>query len=114
MSERAIKHIKNLIDLISNRSNDGVEKSVLLFIVNRSDCNAFRPCHESDLLFTQMVRKAINHGVYVIAQQIIWTIEGVAYLGPQLPVIIPKHIREEDNAFGEQNNSAVRLLFATI
>lgn len=96
VSERAIKHINNLIDLISDRSNDEVEKSVLLFIVNRSDCNAFRPCHESDLLFTQMVRKAINHGVHVIAQQIIWTIEGVAYLGPQLPVIIPKHIREED------------------
>jgi DNA-binding sugar fermentation-stimulating protein len=47
-------------------------QSVLLFVVNRSDCDAFRPCHEADPLFAQLVHQAVQRGVRVLALEICW------------------------------------------
>eukprot|EP01031_Cornospumella_fuschlensis_P033606 gene33606-40653_t len=55
VSERAIKHIQNLITICTN---DNAHRGVLVFIVNRSDCDAFRPCHEACMLFSQMLYRA--------------------------------------------------------
>jgi hypothetical protein len=41
-------------------------------VVNRSDCEIFRPCHEADLLFAQVLHRAYKKGVQLIAKDIIW------------------------------------------
>ncbi len=37
-------------------------RCAVLFMVNRSDCGAFRPCHEADPLFAQVLRAAHEAG----------------------------------------------------
>lgn len=60
-------------------------KAAILFIINRSDCEAFRPCHEACMMFSQMLLKAHNTGVLLIAKEIIWS-GGKAYSGRNLPI----------------------------
>jgi hypothetical protein len=40
-------------------------------MINRADCDAFRPCHEADPLFAQMLMKA-QRKVKIVAQELIW------------------------------------------
>lgn len=99
-SEKSRKRKKKL-DSSSNKKLkvepklDDRYAAVLLFIVNRSDAEIFRPCHEADMLFAQLVKKAIDVGVKVIAQEVRWELtpsdeknayEVVAKLGRLLPV----------------------------
>ena len=57
VSDRAIKHVHELtllhgtVDAASQRTI----KSAILFVVNRGDCEAMRPCHEACMLFAQVV-----------------------------------------------------------
>lgn len=37
-------------------------RCAVLFLVNRSDCVAFRPCHEADPLFAQVLKAAREAG----------------------------------------------------
>ncbi len=37
-------------------------RCAVLFLVNRSDCVAFRPCHEADPLFSQVLKAASEAG----------------------------------------------------
>lgn len=86
VSDRAIKHIHELTELVGTKTDDNMTiKSVILFIINRSDCSKFRPCHEADLLFAQVLQKAIHKGVTAIAQEIIWH-DSIAKLGQRLPI----------------------------
>jgi DNA-binding sugar fermentation-stimulating protein len=45
-------------------ANDSPEaaRCAVLFVVNRSDCTSFRPCHEADMLFAQVVKRAQEQG----------------------------------------------------
>jgi DNA-binding sugar fermentation-stimulating protein len=65
-------------------------KTAILFIVNRNDCDQFRPCHEADMLFSQVLYKAFKSGVLLIVQEIIWE-NSIAKLGRRLPI----HFNEE-------------------
>lgn len=49
----------------------------------RSDCQAFRPCHEADPLFAQMVKRAGAAGVKLLAYGVNWR-GGAAHLGSVL------------------------------
>lgn len=57
----------------------------ILFIVNRADCGAFRPCHEACPTFARMLRKAEDSGVLVLAYAIDWQ-GGKASWGRRIPV----------------------------
>jgi len=56
VSDRAIKHVHELTTLHQKESEMHKDvSSAILFIVNRDDCQTFRPCHETDLLFAQVL-----------------------------------------------------------
>ena len=69
--------------------------SAILFVVNRSDCTKFRPCHEACMLFAQMLHRAVKMGVMVIAKEVIWE-DTIAYLGKSLPVVFSDVVDESD------------------
>jgi len=49
VSERAIKHVRNLVDMIEKKDEN--IKATILFVVNRSDCERMRACHEQCPVF---------------------------------------------------------------
>jgi len=56
VSSRAIKHVHELTNLHGTSDSEGCAlRSVVVFIVNRGDCEYFRPCHEADMLFAQVL-----------------------------------------------------------
>ncbi|RYH16317.1 hypothetical protein EON65_30310 [archaeon] len=76
VSTRAIKHIQNLITLCSNSNT---HKAALVFIVNRSDCDAFRPCHEACMLFSQMLyRASLCENIDIMAVEVEYVTTNVA------------------------------------
>lgn len=99
VSDRAIKHIHELTNLHGQMYQDDKKiQSCVLFIINRSDCDAFRPCHEADMLFAQMLYRASLVGVRLIAQEVIWkqntdTNSYYALLGRILPVTFDCTVR---------------------
>jgi DNA-binding sugar fermentation-stimulating protein len=50
VSDRAIKHVHELTQM----HLAGEARCAVMFVVNRGDCTAFRPCHEADNLFSQV------------------------------------------------------------
>lgn len=64
VSDRAIKHVHELTELQQRGADDqGLPlHCAVMFIVNRSDCTSFRPCHEADMLFAQMLKHAQEAG----------------------------------------------------
>lgn len=62
VSERAIKHLNELMDL-----NKKGYKSVLVFVVQRNDVNSFTPGDEHHPEYGVLLRKAIKEGVEVYA-----------------------------------------------
>ncbi|GMH85936.1 hypothetical protein TrST_g9949 [Triparma strigata] len=81
VSERAIKHIRNLSSLLQSTKN-GIETATVLFCLNRGDCKTMRACHEQDPVFASELEKARKEGVEVKCFQVEWTPEGVCrYVG---------------------------------
>jgi DNA-binding sugar fermentation-stimulating protein len=86
VSDRAIKHVHELTCMHGTTDPQGrAVKSAILFIINRSDCEAFRPCHEADMVFAQMLLRAREKGVNLIAKEVIW-INGIGRAGRSIPV----------------------------
>lgn len=86
VSDRAIKHVHELTCMHGTTDAQGrAVKSAILFIINRSDCEAFRPCHEADMVFAQMLLRARKKGVNLIAKEVIW-INGIGRAGRSIPV----------------------------
>ena len=86
VSDRAIKHVHELTCMHGTTDAQGrAVKSAVLFIINRSDCEAFRPCHEADMVFAQMLLRAREKGVNLIAKEVIW-INGIGRAGRSIPV----------------------------
>lgn len=96
VSDRAIKHVHELTQLHNTRDAKGrLLKSAILFVVNRGDCLAFRPCHEADMLFAQVLLRAKNRGVTILAASVAWD-EGTGRMGAMLPVEFDEAVKEED------------------
>mmetsp|Transcript_57660 Transcript_57660/g.172034 ORF Transcript_57660/g.172034 Transcript_57660/m.172034 type:complete len:478 (-) Transcript_57660:454-1887(-) len=83
VSERAIKHIRNLVDMGHLEEN---LQPVILFVVNRSDCEAVRSCHEACPKFASELKAASENGVNVIAFRVRWDRNGKAFFDGVLPV----------------------------
>lgn len=76
VSDRAIKHVHHLERtlaegkaLVGGRERR-VSAAAVLFIVARSDCAAFRPCHEACPVFARVLGRAARRGVQVLAYDV--------------------------------------------
>lgn len=85
VSERAIKHVRNLSKLCSK--SGGGHRASVLFVVNRGDCEVMRACHEQDEVFAREMKKAKESGVGVDAFRVRWTEEGEAWFDGVVPFI---------------------------
>lgn len=54
--------MQELIDAVS-----AGHKAACLFVVQRGDCSRFAPCHAKDPVYSQLLKKAAESGVQLIA-----------------------------------------------
>jgi len=87
VSERCIKHLRHLSKIASGKDKKDYKESALLMMVNRGDCQKFRPCKESCPIFADEFMAAVVAGVRVVAAKIIWNENGDCYFGGLLPII---------------------------
>ena len=87
VSERCIKHLRHLSKIASGKDKNDYKESALLMMVNRGDCQQFRPCKESCPIFAEEFVAAIAAGVRVLAAKIIWNENGDCYFGGLLPIV---------------------------
>lgn len=81
VSERAIKHLRNLQSL---KSNDVT--AVVMFIVNRSDCESIRACGEQCPVFQEVLREALQSGVKAVGVRVRWVDDGKCFFDGFVPV----------------------------
>ncbi len=82
VTERGLKHLHELIEI----KNSG-KRAVLLFIVQREDCQAFKVHQTIDLKYEKGLRKAIGSGVEVLVYQCKISNEEI-YVSKKLPLKI--------------------------
>eukprot|EP00775_Hariotina_reticulata_P013447 gene13447-13573_t len=90
VSDRAIKHLHELTQL-QECGRDALGRSVrcaVLFVVNS-------PYHEVDMLFAQMLHRAHQKGVLVIAHDVYWK-AGQCQWGKPLPVVFGAGVNGAD------------------
>lgn len=90
VSERACKHLRNLQSLLDEDTTP-----VVLFIVNRSDCESIRACHEKCPVFAEVLTEAVNTGVKALAVRVRWTEEGECFFHGIVPVTGVNHSASE-------------------
>jgi hypothetical protein len=106
VSERAIKHLHGLCSLASasasaaadhkNDANadgdqddaDAPPGAAVLFVVNRGDCESFRPGEQACPVFARTLRQARDAGVLVLAGGVTWDDTGVATWTGPIPVVL--------------------------
>lgn len=91
ISPRALKHVQHLRGLVEE---DSSRVCVLLFVVQRSDCQVFQPSH-NDPIYREAVYLASEAGVRVVAHSIMWSEDGDAVWGDSLPI----NLRDEADNF---------------
>ncbi len=62
VAARSLKHLKELTTRV-----EAGERAVMLFVVQRTDCDAFSACHDLDPAYAQGLIKAAAKGVEVLA-----------------------------------------------
>jgi DNA-binding sugar fermentation-stimulating protein len=92
VSERAIKHLRNLSILNKNgqvdKSSNKRLTTVVLFVINRSDCVKMRACHEACPMFASELKATSESGTMVLSFGVHWTKDGKAYFNGIIPVSI--------------------------
>jgi sugar fermentation stimulation protein A len=68
VTTRGQKHIEELEDVAQKG-----QRAVLFFFVGRNDCERFRPADEVDKVYGQLLRRAVNNGVEILAYQMKFT-----------------------------------------
>ena len=86
VSSRSIRQIDEMIKIIEN-DNDIV--FTILFVVNRSDCKAFKPNWASDPTYCRYLVKAKEAGINLVAVKMHWNEKG-CYFDSQLKVELDK------------------------
>ena len=94
VSERAIKHVRNLATFVDAIENDKVVQPIIIFVVNRDDCKRMRLCHEACPTFAEEVRIAREKCVVVVGFSIRWGSDGKAYFNGIVPVDTSSHLNE--------------------
>ena len=72
---RGQKHLLELTDLLPQ------SKAVMLYFINRGDCDRFAPSDSCDPLYGELLRTAVAKGVEVLPYRFEITPEGISYLG---------------------------------
>jgi len=80
VTTRGQKHIEELEAVVKEG-----HRGVLFFFVGRSDCERFRPADEIDPKYGELLRRAVNNGVEILAYQMNFSPSRVEP-GPRLPV----------------------------
>jgi len=81
VSERAIKHLVNLQSL---RSEDVT--TVVMFVVNRSDCESIRACGEKCPVFRDVLQEVVQSGVKAVGVRVRWEDDGKCFFDGFIPV----------------------------
>jgi len=82
-SERALKHLRNLESLMSDNVT-----TVVLFIVNRADCESMRACHEACPVFKETLESVVKSGVKALGVRVKWSDDGKCFFDGFIPVRI--------------------------
>lgn len=75
--------MRNLADV--GKKNSTIQP-VIMFVVNRSDCESVRACHEQCPVFAEELAKAKKDGVKIVAFRVKWSKDGKAYFDGIVPV----------------------------
>jgi sugar fermentation stimulation protein A len=75
VTTRGQKHLRELMDLLA------VAKPVMLYFINRGDCDQFKPGDEADPEYGRLLREAIKLGVKILPCRFNITPQGIEYLG---------------------------------
>jgi sugar fermentation stimulation protein A len=75
VTTRGQKHLRELTDLLPNA------KAVMLYFINRGDCDRFSPGDSADPLYGQLLREGIAKGLQVLPCRFEITPMGIRYLG---------------------------------
>ena len=76
VTTRGQKHLQELTDLVPDT------KAVMLYFINRGDCDRFAPSDTCDPKYGELLRKAVAKGLEVLPYRFEITPEGINYLGP--------------------------------
>jgi DNA-binding sugar fermentation-stimulating protein len=83
-SARALKHLRNLHSL----AQDENVTPVVLFVVNRSDCESIRACHEACPVFREVLEKVTrNDDVKALGVRVKWSQDGKCHFYGVVPVV---------------------------
>ncbi len=63
VAARSLKHLKELTAMV-----EAGDRAVMLFVIQRTDCDAFAACHDLDPAYAAGLTTAANAGVEVLAQ----------------------------------------------
>jgi sugar fermentation stimulation protein A len=77
VAARSLKHLKELTAMV-----EAGERAVMLFVVQRTDCDAFDACHELDPAYARGLDQAAAEGVEVLVRTCVITEEHVTLAGP--------------------------------
>ncbi|MCP2731088.1 DNA/RNA nuclease SfsA, partial [Limnofasciculus baicalensis] len=75
VTTRGQKHLRELQELVPQA------RSVMLYFINRGDCDRFAPGDSTDPVYAQLLREAVTAGVEVLPCRFDITPEGIHYLG---------------------------------
>ena len=75
VTTRGQKHLQELTDLVPET------KAVMLYFINRGNCDRFAPSDTCDPLYGKLLRTAVAKGVEVLPYRFEITPEGISYLG---------------------------------
>lgn len=81
VSERAIKHLFNLQSLKSEEVT-----TVVMFVVNRCDCESIRACGEQCPVFRDVLQEVVQSGVRAVGVRVRWEGDGKCFFDGFVPV----------------------------
>jgi sugar fermentation stimulation protein A len=77
VAARSLKHLKELTAMV-----EAGQRAVMLFVIQRTDCDAFSACHDLDPAYARGLTEAAANGVEVLAYACEIAIEGVRISRP--------------------------------
>lgn len=83
VTKRGTNHLEELIHCIENG-----DRAAVLFVIQRSDGEGFRPCHTIDPEFATVFRKAVKAGVEVYPCLTLVSPQGVEIKGAIAPLLL--------------------------
>jgi sugar fermentation stimulation protein A len=77
VAARSLKHLKELTAMV-----EAGQRAVMLFVIQRTDCDAFAACHDLDPAYARGLTEAAARGVEVLAYACEITTEAVRVAAP--------------------------------